>query len=179
MAKMFWGQMPIMRAAALFYYEPHSEVSRIIHSMKYFGHPEAGEFMGRMLAEEIKDDGFFDDINLIIPIPLTRKRQRKRGYNQSREIARGVSDIVGIPVETSAVVRISFGKSQTKMDRWQRMENVKDVFEVKNIDALKGKHILLIDDVVTTGATIISCAREIMKCGDVKFSVLSLGFTKS
>lgn len=179
MARMFWGQIPIRRAMALFYYEPHSEVSRIVYSMKYHNHPETGEFMGRMLAEEIREQGFFNDIDLIIPIPLTKKRQRIRGYNQSREIARGVSDIMKIPVVTNAVVRKSFKSSQTQMDRWQRLENVKDVFRLKNGSALKGKHILIIDDVVTTGATIISCSREIMKCGDVKFSVLSLGFTKS
>lgn len=178
MAKMFWGQIPVMRAAALFYYEPHSEVSRVIHSMKYFNHPETGELMGRLLAEEIKDSGFFDDMDIIIPIPLAKKRQRARGYNQSEEIARGVSAITGIPVAKNVVKRISFKKSQTKMNRWQRLDNVKDVFEIKDTTLPKGKHILLIDDIVTTGTTIISCAQELMKCGNVRFSVLSLGLTK-
>lgn len=179
MAKMFWGRIPLERAAAMFYYEPRSEVSRIIYSMKYFNHPEAGEFMGRMLAEEIRDGGFFESVDLIIPVPLARSRQRKRGYNQSEEIARGIGDIVGLPVITDAVRRKSFATSQTKMDRWQRIDNVKDVFEVTKSGVFHGKHVLIVDDVVTTGATIISCAKEISKCGDVKFSVLCLGFTKS
>lgn len=175
---MFWGQIPIMRVAALFYYEPHSEVSHIIHSLKYFNHPETGEFMGRLLAEEIKANGFFEGIDIIMPVPLAKNRQRARGYNQSEEIARGISAVTGIPVVKNAVKRVSFKKSQTKMHRWQRLDNVKDVFEVKNSDIPKGKHILLIDDIVTTGITIISCAQELMKCGNVRFSVLSLGFTK-
>lgn len=179
MAKMFWGQIPLMRAAALFYYEPSSEVSRIIHSMKYFNHPEAGEFMGRLLAEDIKDTGFFDSIDIIIPIPLTKKRKRQRGYNQSEEIARGIHGITGIPVMSDSVMRTSFKTSQTKMNHWQRLDNVKDAFKVKNAENLDGKHILIVDDVVTTGATIISCAKEIRKSCDAKFSVLSLGFTKN
>lgn len=179
MARMFWGQIPIKSATALFYYAAKSEVSHILLSIKYQDHPEIGEFMGRMMAEEIKSDGFFDTIDAIIPIPLAKNRRRERGYNQSEEIARGVSDITGIPVIKNAVRRKSFKKSQTRMDRWQRMENVNEAFELRNGDAIRGKHILLIDDVVTTGATIIACARELMRVEDVSFSVLTLGFTKS
>lgn len=177
MAKLFYGQIPIEKAAALFFYERQSETSHIIHLMKYFGHPEAALFMGRMLAEEAKDDNFFDGIDIILPIPITRKRQRERGYNQSEYIAKGINEITGIPIVKGAVVRKSFGKSQTKMNRWQRNDNVKDAFQVKDIGKLKDKHILIIDDIVTTGATIIACANEIKCCGDIKISVLSLGFT--
>ncbi len=183
MAKLFWGQMPIERAAAWFFYEPHSDVSRIIHSLKYFNHPEKGVLMGKMLAEEIKQDNFFESIMGIVPIPLTKKRKRSRGYNQSYEIARGIYEITRIPVFDNVVKRKSFKKSQTRMDRWQRMENVENVFEIQDKSVLAGKHILLVDDVVTTGATIISCAQAITKCfhgkDKVKFSVLSLGYAGS
>lgn len=101
-----------------------------------------------------------------------------RGYNQSMEIARGVSEITHLPVIKNAVKRKSFSASQTHLNRWQRNDNVKDVFILKNNKPLEGKHILIIDDVVTTGATIISCANELNKGGAEKFSVLSLGFTK-
>lgn len=180
MAKLFWGQIKIEKAAALFFYEPHSEMSRIILSLKYFNHPETGELMGRMLAEEIRQDGFFDDIDLIIPIPLTKKRQRERGYNQSMEIARGINEITKIKIVGNAVKRKSFKQSQTKMNRWQRLDNVKDVFTIDKEHDLDGKHILLIDDVVTSGSTIISCAQKISAhYNNIKFSVLSLGFTKN
>lgn len=178
MAKLFWGRIPIERAAALFYYRAHSDASRIIYSMKYFDHPEVGELMGRMAAVEFASNGFFDGIDVVVPVPLARKRQRERGYNQSLEIARGVGEITKLPVDGKAVRRKSFKGSQTKMDRWQRNDNVRDVFMLKHGEGLAGKHILIVDDVVTTGATVISCAEEIMKCGDVKFSVMSLGFTK-
>ncbi len=179
MARFFWGQIPVMRATAFFYYEPHSEVCRIIYSMKYLGHPEDGEIMGRMFAGEIKDDGFFEGIDLIVPVPLAKKRMRARGYNQSMEIAQGVSQITGIPVCDDVVIRKTFKSSQTKMNRWQRVDNVEDAFELKKPEKIRGKHLLMVDDVVTTGSTIISCAKEMMKCGEVKFSIISLGFTRS
>lgn len=178
MARALWGRMPVERAAALFFYRAHSGSSRIIYSMKYLGHPEVGELMGRMAAEEFMANGFFDGIDAIVPVPLARRRQRSRGYNQSMEIARGVSEITRLPIIRNAVKRKSFTASQTHMNRWQRNENVEDVFMLKNGKGLKDRHILIIDDVVTTGATVISCANELKKGGARMFSVLSLGFTK-
>lgn len=179
MAKLFWGQIKIEKATALFFYEPHSEMSRIILSLKYLDHPETGELMGRMLAEEANRDNFFDGIDFIIPIPLTRKRQRKRGYNQSMEIARGINEITKIKIISNAVIRKTFKTSQTKMNRWQRQANVKDVFDIGKKFDLNNKHILIVDDVVTTGSTIIACAQKIAEnYNNVKFSIMSLGFTK-
>ena len=178
MARLFWWRIHIERAAALFFYRAHSDSSKIIYSLKYLGHPEVGEQMGRMVAEEFMPDGFFNGIDAILPIPLARKRQLSRGYNQSMEIARGVSEITHLPIIKNAVKRKSFSASQTNLNRWQRNDNVKDVFILKNNKPLEGKHILIIDDVVTTGATIISCATELAKASGVKFSVMSLGLTK-
>lgn len=178
MAKLFWGRMPVEKAAALFFYRARSASSRIVYSMKYLGHPEVGELMGRMAAVEFAKSGFFDDVDLIVPVPLAKKRQRARGYNQSMEIARGVSEITRLPIVVDAVVRKSFNGSQTEMNRWQRNENVEDVFTLKDGSRIEGRHVLIVDDVVTTGATVISCANELRRCCDVKFSVMSLGFTK-
>lgn len=177
MTQNFWGHIKIERAAALFYYEPHSDVSRIILSLKYLNHPETGEIMGRILAEEFMRDDFFEGIDVIVPVPLARKRQHSRGYNQSFEIAYGISKATKIPIVNNAIRRKNFKKSQTKMNRWQRMDNVRDEFILKNKKGLSNKHILIVDDVVTTGATVISCANELSKCGGVRFSVISLGFT--
>ena len=178
MAKLFWGRMPVEKAAALFFYRARSASSRIVYSMKYLGHPEVGELMGRMAAVEFAKSGFFDDVDLIVPVPLAKKRQRARGYNQSMEIARGVSEITRLPIVVDAVVRKSFNGSQTEMNRWQRNENVEDVFTLKDGSRIEGRHVLIVDDVVTTGATVISCANELRRCCDVKFSVMSSGFTK-
>lgn len=179
MAKIFWGRIPIERAAAFFYYEPHAEVANIIYDLKYRNHPEIGTVIGRMMAKELQLYGFFDGINEIIAVPLAKKRLRQRGYNQSGEIARGVSEVTGLPICKKAVRRSVFEGSQTSKDRWERNENVERVFELIDAETIKGKHLLLIDDVVTTGATIIACVTQLMKAGGVRISVLSLGFAKS
>jgi len=177
MARMLWGRMAVERAAALFYFEPQSEVSHIIYSFKYRKHPENAEHMGRLAAKELSLSGFFKDIDAIVPVPLARSRQRSRGYNQSYEIAKGIRGITGIPIINGAVIRRTFTESQTHKSRWERIENVENVFELKKPGLLHGKHVLVVDDVVTTGSTIAACSREIVKSGDVKVSVFALGFT--
>ena len=175
MAKLFWGQIPVERATALFYFEAHAETANIIYELKYKNHPEIGEVMGRMMAKELQPSGFFDGIDAIVPVPLAKKRQRQRGYNQSVEIARGVSAITQLPIYNKVVRRTVFEGSQTNKGRWERNENVEKVFQLADDDNMDGKHLLIIDDVVTTGATVIACAKELVKAGNVKVSVLALG----
>ena len=179
MAKLFWHQIPIERATALFYYEAHSETANILYELKYKNRPDIGEVMGRLVAKELQPSGFFDGIDGIVPIPLAKKRQRQRGYNQSQEIACGISEITNLPIYNKAVRRNVFEGSQTNKGRWERNENVEKVFEMTDETAIQGKHLLIIDDVVTTGATVIACAKELCKAGNVKVSVLALGFAKS
>ena len=179
MAKLFWHQIPIERATALFYYEAHSETANILYELKYKSHPEIGEVMGRLVAKELQPSGFFDGIDGIVPIPLAKKRQRQRGYNQSLEIARGISEITNLPIYNKVVRRNVFEGSQTNKGRWERNENVEKVFEMTDTSPIQGKHLLIVDDVVTTGATILACAQELCKAGNVKISVLSLGFAKN
>ena len=179
MARLFWGQLPVERCAALFFYQGGSGPSQILYELKYKNHPEIGEFFGRMIAEEWNDTGFFEGIDLIVPVPLAKERQRQRGYNQSLHIALGIGSVTRLPIVTNAVSREQFVESQTQKDRWQRNENVEGCFRLNDGSALKGRHVLLIDDVVTTGATICSCGREMLKAGDVRFSILTIGFAKS
>ena len=179
MAKIFWGQIPIERATALFYYEPHAETANILYEMKYKNHPEIGEVMGRLMARELQMSNFFEGIDGIIPVPLAKKRQRQRGYNQSHELAKGISEITGLPIYNKVVRRTVFEGSQTSLGRWERNENVEQVFELQDAPTIQGKHLLLVDDVVTTGATVIACAKELCKAGGVRISVLSLGLAKN
>ena len=179
MAKLFWGQISIEKATALFYYEPHAETANILYELKYKNHPEIGVVMGRMMAKELMSSGLFDDIDVLVPVPLARKRVRERGYNQSLELAKGVSEVTGLPIASHVIKRTKFLGSQTQRGRWERNENVEDVFELTDGDSICGKHLLLIDDVVTTGATIVACAKEMQKASDVKISVLALSFAKS
>ena len=178
MAQLFWGIIPVERAAALFHYNAGASVSNIIYDLKYHDQPEIGREMGRFVAREFSETGFFDGIDVIVPIPLAKKRQRQRGYNQSLCIAKGISRVTGLPIYDKVVRRTMFVKSQTQMGHWERQENVEGVFELKDASALRGRHILLVDDVVTTGATMTACARELLKAGDIKISLLSLGFAK-
>ena len=178
MARRFWGRIPIERAAALFYYEAGSEVSRIIHQLKYNDRPEIGEVMGHMAAEEFAADGFFEGIDFIIPVPLARKRQRQRGYNQSEAVARGVAAVTGLPIVCNAVERISFKESQTHKSLRERMENVEDAFRLTGKTSLQNCHVLMVDDIVTSGATICSCVKPMLAAGGLRVSVMSLGMVK-
>lgn len=178
MAKVFWGRIPVERCAPFMYYQARAASANLIYLLKYHNRPDIGEYLGRMMAEELKKDYFFEDIDLIIPIPLERKRQRQRGYNQSLMIAKGVSDATALPIDTGIIVRKVYESSQTEKNRWMRNENVEGVFQLLQPEKAQGKHILLIDDVVTTGATISSCGQELAKAGDVKISVMSIGYAK-
>lgn len=178
MAKLFWGQIKLEKATALFYYEPHAETAQILYELKYKNHPEIGVVMGRMMAKELMKSGLFEDIDALVPVPLAKKRERERGYNQSLELAKGVSEVTGLPIANLVIRRTKFVGSQTKRGRWERNENVEHVFELVD-DNISDQHLLLIDDVVTTGATVIACAKEMQKASNVKISVLALGFAKS
>ena len=179
LARLFWGRMPVGKCIAFCYYNPQSPTSRLIYKLKYFDHPEIGEDLGRMMAGEYLSTGFFDDINLLLPVPLARKRIRQRGYNQSVEIARGIKTVTELPIIENAVRRKSFKGSQTQKVRWQRNENVENDFELMDTKVLENKHVLLIDDVITTGATMTAFGREVAKAKNVKISIMALGFAKS
>lgn len=179
MARLFWGQFPIEKASAWFYYRPHSDPSKMIYDLKYHGQSMLGEDIGEQLALRHQPTGFFDDIDAIIPIPITRKRLRQRGYNQSMQVARGISYITHLPIYDKVVKRQHFTQSQTHQDSfWERRENVREAFQLIDADKIKGKHLLIIDDIVTTGATVIACGQELAKAEGVRLSVLSIGYTK-
>lgn len=187
MAKMFWGRIPIKKCAALFYYHSHSNPSYIIYKLKYHHRPDTGNYLGRLIASKGIESDFFKDIDAIIPIPITKSRRKTRGYNQSEEIARGIQERTHLPIITDAIRRVTFTESQTQKDRWQRLENVKHVFQLSDtyhdkdgkhpITDLAGKHLLIVDDVCTTGATLISCCEELQKAGKMKFSITTIGWT--
>ena len=179
MAQLFWKLAPIQRAAALIYYEPRSEVAQIVYDLKYADRPDIGEDMGRLMANEMQAAGYFDDVDVLLPVPLSRKRLRQRGYNQSEELARGISDITRLPIVTKALRRRHFHRSQTQLSRRERQENVADMFELRNATMLEGRHVLLVDDICTTGATLTACAQAIKDVRGIRISILTFGFTKS
>lgn len=179
LARLFWRILPIERAAAMFFYVSHSPASNVIYKLKYGHNPQTAVDMGRVLANEIIGTGFFEGIDVIVPVTLARNRQRMRGYNQSEMIACGISEVTHLPVIADAAKRATFKESQTMKSQWQRRDNVEGSFTLHKGERLKGKHILIVDDVVTTGATITAFAKELMKAGDVKISVACLGYSRA
>jgi ComF family protein len=160
------------------FYEPHSEMAQLIYQMKYNNRPDIGEDMGRLMAQEMKMGGFFESIDVLLPVPISSKRQRQRGYNQSERLAQGISDVTGLPVCTCAVIRQDFQQSQTMLNRQERRKNVEKAFLLLHPEMLANRHVLLIDDVCTTGATLISLGSAIQHIEGIKISILTLGYTK-
>ena len=173
--KLFWTFMPIERATSYFFYES-MESQRSIHQLKYYSNPRVGEELASIMAAELQEAGFFDGIDFLIPMPLHWKRKLKRGYNQCDYIARGISKVTGIPVAKDVVERTVNNKTQTRQLMSDRKENVENIFRLKNAGKIEGKHVLLVDDVITTGSTAISCGAVLAEAKDVKISVISLGY---
>jgi ComF family protein len=178
MAQLFWHLAPVEKAAALFFFRPHSETAELVYRLKYHNRPDMGEDLGRIMAREMQLSDFFSDIDVLLPVPLARKRLRQRGYNQSHQLALGISDVTRLPIVTKALRRKHFQQSQTVLNRLQRQDNVADTFILADDRPLRGRHVLLIDDVCTTGATLIACANALKAVDGIRISVLTLSFTK-
>lgn len=172
--QMFWGKIPVERATSYLYYRKGSDFRRILHLLKYGGCKELGEAMGRCMALELLPSGFFSGMDVIIPVPLHEKKKALRGYNQSEWIARGVAAVAKIPIDVTSVAREKNTDTQTRKSTFERWENVEGIFRLLDSDTFEGKHILLIDDVLTTGATILACASAFDEVRQIRISVLTL-----
>ena len=180
MVRSILGCGDVVRANALFEFHPHSNIAQLIYRMKYDGRSSIAVFMGRHAAKVLKPSGFFDGVDVIVPVPITRMRRFQRGFNQSELFARGLSEVTSIPVDTTSLIRRRFARSQTRLSGEQRQENVASAFSLVASTALEGRHVLVVDDIFTTGATLGACLREISQnTKDVRLSILTLGLTKS
>jgi ComF family protein len=175
-AQLLWGRCLVEKAAAFSFYNKGSRIRNLIHNLKYKGIKEIGYELGRIYGLSLKSSGFTEDIDMIIPVPLHPVKQRKRGFNQSETISSGIADATGLTVDTDSLVRVSVTATQTKRSRYDRWTNVEGVFQVLDPIKIKGKHVLIVDDVITTGSTVESCINELLKVEGVKVSVVALGF---
>jgi len=173
-AKKLWGRIHFNAAMSLLHFRKGGRVQNIIHQLKYRNNRGVGVTLGKILGEKLQQSASFEGIELVIPIPLHKKRERTRGYNQSQSIAEGIAAVLQVPVISTAIIRKVATRSQTNKDRFSRFENMKDVFQIVHDKELRGRHVLLVDDVLTTGATIESCAAELNKCGIKKLSIATL-----
>lgn len=178
-SELFAGRVPFINATSFYYYRKGSAYTNIVHALKYEGREEIGVFMGRMFAEELLKYSSYESIDLIFPIPLHKDRYKERGYNQSMSIAKGMSEILNIPIDTNSIIRAVYTKTQTRKDKAHRFENVEHIFKITDSDALIGKHVLIVDDVITTGATIESLISELIKVKNVTISIASLAIASN
>lgn len=175
-SQVFWGRIPLESATALFYYRKGGSVQTLIHQLKYHGHQEIGDFFGKILGSKLLEEESYKTIDLIIPIPLHRKKLKKRGFNQAEVFALGLGKTMNIGVDTKSVIRAIETSTQTKKSRYKRWENVSEIFQVNNPESLANKHILLVDDVITTGATMEACLQVLHQIGNTRLSVASMAF---
>lgn len=172
--RQFEAQWCPEKIYTLFYYSKSSDYKNLIYLVKYRSYRLLGEYLGRMLGCRMAGDCQAD---CIVPVPLHRKREKERGFNQALEIARGISDVLGIEVVGDAVVRVHNNVSQTGKNAAERLRNVEDIFRLHCPERIQGRHVLLVDDVITTGATMGACLRVLAGAGDVRFSLGCLAQT--
>lgn len=161
LARLFYGRVRLKAVTACFFFSKEGKVQRLIHELKYKGNADAGVFLGQELGKTIKEAPLFEGLDYLIPVPLHPKREKERGYNQSMMIAQGINEVTGIPIGDQYLVRSVNTATQTHKSKEERWQNVKDIFEIRHAEQLEGKSVLLIDDVLTTGATLEACALKL------------------
>ena len=171
--KIFWGRLQMVSATAQFYFTKESLMQHLMHQFKYKRNKELGLQLGRMMGEQIKKSGRFE-VNALVPLPLFPVKEKRRGYNQATILCEGMAEIMGIPVLDKAVIRPQHTETQTKKGRIERWENMEGKFILSDPDKISNQHLLLVDDVVTTGATFEACGNELLKADNVRLSLASL-----
>ncbi|MDR1737337.1 MAG: ComF family protein [Candidatus Symbiothrix sp.] len=171
------GKIPVIRAAAYFHYNKTGLGQKTVADVKYHGNIALGRWAGNRLAQEWLSSGFFADIDYLIPVPLHPKKRHQRGFNQSEVIAQGISTVTQIPVDTVNLYRSQANETQTRKGLYERWKNTQNIFCIRNNTQFVGKHVMLIDDVLTTGSTLEACAKALLETPDIRISVLTLAVT--
>jgi len=173
----FWGRVPLVYGAACFYFVKGGTAQQLIHQLKYAGQPQIGFHWGRIYGKKLLQSAYFREVEVIVPVPLHWKRERKRGYNQAATIARGIAEVLQRPLLPNGLERVRYTESLTRKSRLERLACIQDAFAVRRPDYLQGKHILLVDDVLTSGATLEACALPLGNLPDTRISMVTLGIT--
>ncbi len=176
-AKTFYGRLKIANAGSAFYFTKDSLIQHLLIQLKYRGNKDVGILLGKLAGLQIKKSTYFKNVDVIIPLPLNKKKESQRGYNQALLISKGMAEILQKPIDNSAVIRAVFTETQTHQNRVNRWQNMEDVFQVSIPQNLSGKHILLVDDVITTGATLEACGSKILQIEGTQLSIATVAYT--
>jgi len=175
---IFYGSVEFEHATALFYYPKKGVIRKLIHQLKYKNREEISDYLGKWLGTELKESMLYNSVDVVIPVPLHKKRMKERGYNQVEKFGVAIAENLKAGYNDVVLLRTKNTTTQTVKDRVTRWRNVQTIFEVADLKSLQGKHILLVDDVITTGATIKACVKELSKIKDVKLSLAVMAYTE-
>jgi ComF family protein len=172
--KMFWGRADLVSGAAFLYFNKGNKVQLLVHQLKYNGRKDIGVFLGMLYGQTLKYAPSFNSADVIVPVPLHKKKYMKRGYNQSEQFGVGLGSVMSIPLNRHLLVRTKATETQTRKSRFSRYQNVREIFLVNQPENWRGKHLLLVDDVITTGATMESCIEALRVIPEVKISIAGI-----
>ena len=175
--KVFYGRLQVQNATALLHFRKKAGVQQLIHNLKYRGHQEIGEFLGDWLGMELKNSGNYDHIQAVIPVPLHQSKLQQRGYNQVEKFGIKIAAHLNAHYYNDILLKTTAMQTQTLKDRISRWGKIEETLEIQNSEKIKGKHILLIDDLVTTGATLEACGHKLQEIEDVKISIATMAIT--
>lgn len=177
-AQQFWGKIELEGAYSLYYFSKGGKIQNLMHQFKYKGMKEIGNLLGNIAGGQLIKNKVFNTVDMIIPVPLHKKRMLQRGFNQSVCFAEGLSERLNAPVENINLVRVMATETQTHKSRFARFENMQEVFTVRNHEKLINKHVLLVDDVITTGSTLEACGTELLKIDGLKLSIATIAYAE-
>ena len=171
---IFAGCSSVRQVIAYLHFQKESYVQHLIHEFKYHNNDRLAIYIGRLAARELQNEGYLTDVDLLVPVPLHPRKIRQRGYNQSERIARGLASIYHIPIDTDSFIRRTYTQTQTRKSAYERRQSIENVFAVAHPEKLAGHHILLIDDVLTTGSTLLNCINTLHIVPDLRISIFTI-----
>ena len=173
-ARQFCGKINFAAAASYYYFNKGGKVQHLVHQLKYKGYKEVGSHIGALYGHDLKKSPLFTTVDAIIPVPLHPRKEAKRGYNQAEWFAIGLAESMKAELDITTLLRVQASETQTRKTRFRRWENVKEIFQLMDTERQAGKHVLLVDDVITTGSTLEAAGHELMKIPGVKVSAASI-----